>query len=117
MSMAFCTAFCRYFDVCIFRLLSSLYCSFTIRHDFFCVYIITKFFPSSSRSDHHFFGDSTVPMPLKSSASANCLEADSLLPYFLLSHARGGVILRAYIAIAVGSPCVVSSFDFMDRPS
>ena len=35
-----------------------------------------------------FFGDYTVPMPFKSSANATYLEADALLPSFLLSHAR-----------------------------
>ena len=57
-------------------------------------------------------------MPFKSSANATCLEADALLPSFdfLFSHARRGVMPSAYIAIAVGSPCVVPSSDFMDRP-
>ena len=62
--------------------------------------------------------DSTVPVPFKSSANATYLEADALLPSFdfLISHARRGVMPSAYIAIAMASPCIVPSSDFMDRP-
>ena len=64
-----------------------------------------------------FFGDSTVPMPFKSSANANCLEEDALLPSFdfLLSHSRRGVMPSADITIAVESLFVVPYSDFMDR--
>ena len=57
-------------------------------------------------------------MPFKTSANATCLEANALLPSFdfLLSHARRSLMPSAYIAIAVGSPCVVSSSDFVDLP-
>ena len=56
-----------------------------------------------------FFMDSTVPVPFKSSVNATYLEADALLPsfYFLISHARRGLMPSAYIAIAMMSPCTL----------
>ena len=112
---------CRWPSLDILMLVSSKTSLTLLFYDevwFICIYIITNFFPSSSRSDHHFFGDSTVPMPFKSSANATCLEEDVLLPSFdfLFSHASRAVMPSAYIAIVVGSPCVAPSSDFMNCP-
>ena len=87
-----------------------LLCPYTalLRWGIFCVYIVTIFFPSSSRSDHHYLFVSTVPMPLRSSAHTTCLKVDALLRSFhvFLSHAKRGVMSSAYIAIPVASTCV-----------
>ena len=74
----------------------SLHFSITMRNLFSLRLIHNHFFPSSSRSEHYFFSDSTVSTPFTSLVRMTCLEADVLLPLFDFLHARRDVIGVTY---------------------
>ena len=76
-------------------------------------------FPSSfSNKFQHFFKFTNASTPFRQSAKPTCPDGGCsvLSLYNLLNHASSVVISKAYIAIAVGSPCVVPSNDFITFP-
>ena len=79
-------------------------------------------FPSSfSNKFQHFFKFSNDSAPFRHSANATCRDGgyggcSVLSLYNLLNRASSGMIPKAYIATAVGSPCVVPSNGFITFP-
>lgn len=107
-----------YFDVTILKDFDGFIFVFIFpnKAGFSWIYTVANFFPSSSVNFHHSFYVFGVPVPFESSAKVTCLDG-SIFVFsfeFLTCHARTSVIPSAYIAIAVGSPCVISSSIFND---
>ena len=83
----------------------------------FCVYIKTNFFPLPQEVTTIF---SVIPLQLCHLNHQRMRLVWRQMHcyfhfFFLLSYARRGAMPSAYTAIAVESPCVVSSSDFMDH--